>query len=524
MTDFERSGGQNPCDVAEGLRRRALRDPTRPALTFEGMRWTYSDLHMRAERLAAQLASGGLGRGDRVAWLGFNSSMLLAAFFATARLGAVFVPLNFRLTRSELDFIIDDAGVHTLIVDADHRGLIDESRRAGTIAACRRFLAADAADTGTAWEPLESAASVDAAKQVTAESDEPAAILYTSGTTGRPKGVVLTHGNLWANNVNWVFAGGYCRSDVVLNCAPLFHVGGLCVTVLPTLLAGGHVVLQRSFGAAEFLSAIARHRVTVTFAVPAMLLAASQHPDFANSDLSSMRLMICGGAPVPEPLLRLFNGRGVPMTQGFGMTESASAVTFLEADLAMAKLGSCGKATLLSEIRLIDGAGRPIEQADAKGEICLRGNNVTPGYWNQPEATRAAFDAEGWFRSGDIGYFDAEGFLYVCDRLKDMIISGGENIYPAEIENVLFGHPAVAEVAVVGAPDPQWGERVVAFVVPKPACTITLETVRSFVGERLARYKLPRELLIIDALPRNSNGKVLKPILRAQCAQGGHGS
>ena len=349
-------------------------------------------------------------------------------------------------------------------------------------------------------------------------ADDVAAIMYTSGTTGQPKGAMLTHGNLWANNINWMLAVDYAANDTVLNCAPLFHVGGLCVTVLPTLLAGGHVVLQRSFVAEGFLRAIKRHRVSVAFAVPAMLLAVTQLSAFNQADLSSLRLIIAGGAPVPEPLLRLFNGRGIPMSQGFGMTESASAVTFLEAELAMSKLGSCGKATALSEIRLIDEKGAAIAAPNVKGEICMRGENVTPGYWNRPQATAEALDKEGWFRSGDIGYLDAEGYLYVCDRLKDMIISGGENIYPAEIENVLYAHPAVAEVAVVGAPDARWGERAVAFVALKPNTLLSLEEMQNFAADRLARYKLPRELRLVDALPRNSNGKVLKTELRQRCA------
>ncbi|TDU28833.1 fatty-acyl-CoA synthase [Panacagrimonas perspica] len=507
----------NPCDLAESLRRRARRAPARQALSFENRSWTYGELQSRVEHFAAVLAAGGVGRGDRVGWLGFNDPFVLIALFASASLGAIFVPLNFRLARHELEFIIGDAGLHTLIVDDDHRATIVDARAAGTLSCCRRFLR-PGADTLDGWDATEPLTPPLAIEPRTSVAGDPAAIMYTSGTTGRPKGVMLTHGNLWANSINWVLAGDLGSSDVVLNCAPLFHVGGLCVTVLPALLAGGHVVLQRAFVPADYLAAIARHRITLSFAVPAMLLAVTQHEDFASTDLSSLRLIIGGGAPVPEPLLRLFNGRGIPMSQGFGMTESSSAVTFLEAERAIDKLGSCGKATLLSEFRLVDAEGVVITEAGIKGEICLRGENVTPGYWNRPEATREAIDAEGWLHSGDVGYCDAEGFLYVCDRLKDMIISGGENIYPAEIENVLYDHPAVFEVAIVGAPDAQWGERVVAFVATRPGHNMTLEELRDFTGQRLARYKLPRELRLIDALPRNSNGKVLKAELRERCA------
>ncbi len=506
----------NPAGLAEWFYRRALRGSGRPAITYDGMTLSYGNLQAKAECLSAVLQAGGVKAGDRVAFLGFNHPLVLVTLFASARIGAIFIPLNFRLTRHELEFIINDAGVHTLIVDADHCATIDLAK---ATLPCKRYLRSGTGTTRAGWEQVETL--MDEVSNVPPAVDvlagDVAAIMYTSGTTGQPKGAMLTHGNLWANNINWMLAVDYASDDTVLNCAPLFHVGGLCVTVLPTLLAGGHVVLQRSFVAEGFLRAIKRHRVSVAFAVPAMLLAVTQLSSFNQADLSSLRLIIAGGAPVPEPLLRLFNGRGIPLSQGFGMTESASAVTFLEAELAMSKLGSCGKATALSEIHLIDETGAAITAPDVKGEICMRGENVTPGYWNRPQATAEALDKDGWFRSGDIGYLDADGYLYVCDRLKDMIISGGENIYPAEIESVLYAHPAVVEVAVVGAPDDRWGERAVAFVAVKPGALLSFEEMQSFAADHLARYKLPRELRLVDALPRNSNGKVQKTELRQRC-------
>jgi fatty-acyl-CoA synthase len=283
---------------------------------------------------------------------------------------------------------------------------------------------------------------------------------------------------------------------------------------MTTLLAGGHLVLQRAFDPQAVLDAVARHRVSVSFAVPAMLLFISQHPAFASADLSSLRLVAVGGAPMPEPLLRLYGARGIPVHQGYGMTETASMITFLHPDRSMDKLGSSGTPPLLTEIKLIDADGAEVVAAGATGEICVRGGNVMPGYWNRPDATKAAFTEDGWFRSGDVGYRDAEGFLFVCDRLKDMVISGGENIYPAEVESVLYDHPDIAEVAVIGAPDAQWGERVVAVVAPKPGRMITLDELRDYAQQRLARYKLPKELRLVDALPRNPTGKVLKASLR----------
>jgi fatty-acyl-CoA synthase len=244
----------------------------------------------------------------------------------------------------------------------------------------------------------------------------------------------------------------------------------------------------------------------------------SQHPDFAGADLSSLRVAVCGGAPCPEPLLRLYGERGVPMQQGYGLTETSPMVSFLAPEFALAKLGSSGRTPLFTEIKLIDGEGEIVREPGAPGEVLVRGPNVMAGYWNRPEDTAAAIDAEGWFRTGDVAFMDGEGFLTICDRIKDMIISGGENVYPAEVESVLFKHPAIAEIAVIGEPDEKWGECVVAIAALKPGHSLNIEELRAFAGERLARYKLPRRLVTMTALPRNTVGKVLKYELRKAIA------
>jgi len=325
---------------------------------------------------------------------------------------------------------------------------------------------------------------------------------------------MLTHRNLWTNNLNWMLSINYNGDDTALTSAPLFHSGGLCVITLPTLMAGGHVILHEHFDAASFLADIKRYCVTTTFAVPAMMLFASQHAGFAGADLSSLRIRVAGGAPVPEPLLQLFGNRNIPVSQCWGMTETTTVATFLNTDEAATRLGSCGKAGMLNEVRLIDFSGKPLITPRVPGELCLRGDTVMKGYWNLPDATTAGQGPDGWFRTGDVAYQDEDGYYYICDRLKDMIISGGENIYPAEVESVLYENPANAEVAVIGAVDERWGERVVAIVALKPGATLTLEQLQAFAGERLARYKLPRELRIVPALPRNTSGKVVKSELR----------
>lgn len=498
--------------MAEWLRRRSVRDPGQPALTFKGETFTYARLQDRVVEFADMLAAQGTMPGDRVAYLGFNHSFFLVAMFATNRLGATFVPLNFRLTGSELRYIVQDSAPRVLICDDEHRVAIDEIR--GTLP-CERYIAFGSDVDG--WSGLDRllaqpSPSVD---QAEVDVDGAASILYTSGTTGRPKGAVLSHRNFWANNVNWMLANNYNADDIALTSAPLFHSGGLCVITLPTLMAGGHVVLHEQFQPEEFLTAIERHRITTIFCVPAMMLFASQHAGFASADLSSVRMIVAGGAPVPEPLLRLYGARGVPVSQCWGLTEVATGATFLSTELALAKLGSCGVAGMLNEVRLIDFEGEPLEAVGVPGELCVRGDTVSPGYWNLPEATAQAIGPDGWFRTGDVAYQDEDGYFYICDRLKDMIISGGENVYPAEVESVLYDHEAVAEVAVIGAVDERWGERVVAVVALKPDMDLTLEQLRGFAATRLARFKLPLELRFVPALPRNTTGKVLKETLRS---------
>ncbi len=503
-------------DVSLGswFARRAALSPDRRALTFEGTTRTYAQLLDRVDRLAAGLRAGGVCHGDRVGFLGLNQPAFFETMFAAARLGASFVPLNFRLTGPELAFIMGDAGIHTLVADDAHRAVVDSVRADVPV---RRFLEADG--TGAdGWEPLDAVIAshprISAVEPIGA--DEVALIMYTSGTTGRPKGAMLTHGNLWWNNVNALHTLDVIEDDITLVVAPLFHIGGLNVTTLVTWQKGGEVVLHRSFDPGACIEAVASHGITTMFAVPAMLLFMSQHPGFGEADLTSLRMVVSGGAPVPEALIKIYNGVGIPINQGYGLTETAPLVTFLTPEFALAKAGSAGRAPLFTEVRLAGEAGADVAEPLARGEVCVRGPNVMKGYWNQPVATAGAIDREGWFHPGDLGYLDEDGFLYIVDRVKDMVLTGGENVYPAEVESALFQHPAVADVAVVGVPDERWGEAVVAIAVVKDNASLTLEDLREVGGRSLARYKLPTRLEVVDALPRNPAGKVLKFELRAQ--------
>ena len=510
-------------DVSLGswFARRAAATPHRRALSFEGTTLSYAQLLERVDRLAAGLRAGGVCHGDRVGFLGLNQPAFFETMFAAARLGAIFVPLNFRLTGPELAYIMGDAGIHTLVVDELHRPVVDSLR--AEVPVLRHLSVEDAVVEG--WEPLGAViAGHDRIRAIDPVSaDEVAVIMYTSGTTGRPKGAMLTHGNLWWNNVNALHTFDVVEDDVTLVVAPLFHIGGLNVTTLLTWQKAGEVVLHRSFDPGACLDAISRHGITTLFAVPAMLLFMSQHPEFGEADLTTLRLVISGGAPVPEAVIKTYNGIGVPINQGYGLTETAPLVSLLTPEFALARIGSAGKAPLFTEFRLVRADGVVVGEPRARGEVCVRGPNVMKGYWNKPQATAAVVDSEGWFHTGDVGYLDDDGFLYIVDRVKDMVISGGENVYPAEVEGVLFLHPAIADVAVVGLPDERWGEVVVAVAVLKENASLTLEDLREFAGNSLARYKLPSRIELVDVLPRNPAGKVLKFELRAQLGAGRQG-
>ena len=434
--------------------------------------------------------------------------------FATVSLGAIFVPLNFRLTGEELAFIIDDAGVHSLIVDPDLIPVVESVRER---LPCRRFYSVHGALDGFAC--LEQGLSVAAPVSEIASSSahDTLLIMYTSGTTGLPKGAMLTHGNIVWNNVNASLAFGANKSDVLLTAAPLFHIGGLNVMTISAFQMGSPLVLLRHFDPEAVLDAIEEHSVTHMFGAPAMFLFMAQHPTFAARDLSSIEILIVGAAPCPESLISLYGQRGISFCQGYGLTETSPFASFLGPQKCLEKLGSAGLPPVHTELRIVDNDNVAVGP-DERGEICIKGPNIMKGYWNRPEATANAIDEMGWFHSGDVGYIDEEGYLYICDRLKDMVITGGENVYPAEVESVLFEHPAITEVAVIGLPDEKWGEAVTAVAAVTGGSDLTLEGLRDFAVAKLARYKLPSRLHIVEALPRNPAGKVLKFELRETLA------
>jgi len=498
--------------LADWFSRRARVVPDAPALTFDNTTINYRQMQNRIARLATVLSDSGVSKGDRVSYLGANHPDAFVLMFAASMVGAVYVPLNIRLSPAELGYIIDNADVRLILAHGDQAALIES-----LVPDRPQIVLLTIASRHPGWSDGEVLidAAMPCAAQVPAAPDGLAAIVYTSGTTGRPKGAMLTHLCLWSNDLNYIMAFDVRSSDVALVVAPVFHVGGLFVLTTATWMMGGHVVLASGFVAGEAIEAIERHGVTVTFGVPAMMLFMSEHERFDTAELSTLRLYVAGGAPVPEPMLHRYAARGVPVSQCYGLSESTSAAVYLETARALEKLGSAGRAMMMAEIRLIDADGEVLDQPGVRGEICVRGGNVSPGYWANAEASAAAIDGDGWLRTGDVGYLDEDGFLFVVDRVKDMIITGGENVYPAEIESLLFEHPAIANVSIVGRPDERWGERVVAVVVLRDGHTLNVEELQQFCSDRLARYKHPRELRIMDELPLNASGKVVKTVLRA---------
>jgi fatty-acyl-CoA synthase len=474
--------------------RRVRMSPDRVAVVHGGGSMTYRHLHERATRVAHALTGLGVSGGDRVAYLGPNDPAFLEVLFGTGLVGGIFVPLNTRLAPPELAHILADSGTSVLVHAPTH---------------------ADASFDGVphvldreAYERLLARAPTDAVDEPV-DLDDIAMIMYTSGTTGRPKGAALSHANIHWNTVNLLIDVDLAGDEVTLVNAPMFHVAALNQTVLPTLLKGGTVVLD-SFDPVRTLTTIAEHRVTYLFGVPAMFQAVAATEEWHTADLSSVRTMICGGAPVPAQVITTYQDRGLVFLQGYGMTESSPSALFLRA-AESDRIGSAGTPCFFTDVRVVDGEGQDVRPGEP-GEVVLHGPNVMAGYWGKPAATAAVLSDDGWLRTGDVAIADEDGFLYIRDRIKDVIISGGENIYPAEVEDVLHTHPAVADCAVIGVPDERWGEVGRAVVVAGEP--VTPADLLAFLDGRIARYKIPKSVVFADALPRTASGKLVKSALR----------
>jgi fatty-acyl-CoA synthase len=480
--------------------RMALRDHARD------VSWTYADADRRATALAAWLCTThGVVRGDRVAVLAPNCSETVFLFLACVKLGAVLLPLNFRLTAPELKVVLDDATPRLLVHDAAYTPTVATLAAAGFGGAAvpREDLAACVWD-----EP----APVRFVPDRPGELDDLVMILYTSGTTGTPKGALITHRMLLWNAINTQLRLDLTGRDHSLSFAPFFHTGGWNVLLTPFLHNGASHTLLEGFDPDLILELIGREEVSLLFGVPTMMQMLADAPGFAAADLTSLRYAIVGGAPMPEPLIDRWHARGVFIRQGYGLTEVGPNCYSLHQDHAVSRRGSIGFPNFYIEAKIVAGDGRACGP-DEVGELWLRSEVVTPGYWNNPEATAAAI-TDGWFHTGDMVKQDAEGFTWVMDRKKNMYISGGENVYPAEVEAALVSHGAVKEAAVIGVPHPKWGETGHAFLVLEPGQALDQEAVTAFCLDRLAKFKIPKHITFVPELPRNDAGKIDRLALR----------
>ncbi|GHO88413.1 acyl-CoA synthetase [Dictyobacter formicarum] len=488
--------------LGEWLARREFLSPHKVGLIDEetGLHFTYRMLNLRARALAAYLQQQyHLRQGERVAIVAFNAPEYLDAFFACTLLGAILVPVNWRLTVRELGIILNDCQPVLLLYDSAHEELVNSLKVCCKVHSVLAFCDFPGEQTALADQLRPFA---------TTDGEDVTLILYTSGTTGMPKGVMLSQRMITWNAINTQISWGLHETDIAPTFAPFFHASGLNVLTTPLYHLGGTVVLLRSSAPQAILSVIEKQRCTVVFAVPTVFQHMLQHPDFASTDFSSVRFFITGGSPCPLHVIAGYAERGLGFRQGYGLTEVGVNCFSLAPEHAVSKAGSVGHPIFHSRARIVDEFDQDVPAGEV-GELALAGPHVCSGYWQQPEATANAY-RDGWWHTGDQVRCDADGFYYIVGRQKDMFISGGENIYPAEVENVIITHPKILEVAVIPQPDARWGEVGLAVVVPRIPGSLSSEEILSFCEGKLARYKLPRAVRFVEALPRNVMGKIMK--------------
>jgi fatty-acyl-CoA synthase len=482
----------------------AKRTPDRPALRYRGQDISYASFDERIRKVGGWLRSQGIGEDDVVAVLMKNSAAFLELTFATSHIGAVFLPINYRLSRDEVGYIVGNAGARMLIADEELTAtaadtvpvvLLDEDAQSSLTR-----LARDVAPA-----PMHHRSPGDLMR-----------LMYTSGTTDRPKGVMLTYENFYWKSADQTVALGLNADTRLLVAGPLYRVGALDLPGISVLWHGGLLSILRDFDAEQALAMIEAEKLNAAWLAPVMTTAILTCPNRHRYDVSSLRWAIGGGEKTPEVRIRAFSEffENARYIDAYGLTETCGGDTFMDASREIEKIGSTGRAIAHVELEIRDEHGNRVAPGE-NGEICLRGPKVTQGYWKDPEKTASAF-FDDWFRSGDVGYLDADGFLYLTDRKKDMIISGGENIASSEVERVIYELPQVREVAVVGMPDQRWGEKPVAIVVLADGAVLELSEVADHCRGRLAGFKVPKQLIIRDSLPRNPSGKVLKRVLRAE--------
>jgi fatty-acyl-CoA synthase len=493
--------------ISHWIHKRAFITPERVALISEEREYTYRELSKEVMHMASYFQKNfKLQKGDRVAILSQNRTEYMIAYFAIAHLGLVAVPLNIRLSIPELAFQMQDSGAKTILYEEATSKQFEQLSSEVKIENAYCF--GDKMEISSVEEINESYIDVE---------EDPYIICYTSGTTGRPKGAVLTQANIFWNALNNQLAIDITSFDRTLVLLPLFHIGGTGLFAFPALLAGGTILIPNRFEPGNTIQLIEEKSVTIIMGVPTIHDAIRKHPLFESAEFKSVRWFYSGGAPCPKELIEAFLDRGLPFGQGMGMTETSPTIFMLSKEDYKRKIGSIGKPVMFCEIALVDDNGNQVPQGEV-GELLIKGPHVMKEYWGLPDKTKEAFH-DGWFRSGDLMRQDEEGFIYVAGRKKDMIISGGENIYPLEIEQVLKELTDINEAAVVGVSHEKWGEVPVAFISLNKGRTLSIEEVNHYCLNRLAKYKVPKQFIILNDLPKNATGKIDKKALIKQFAQ-----
>ena len=502
---------------ADLLTKRANLTPDREALydLTSGIRYTYAQLNERANRAANFLREKyGVQKGDRVSILAHNSMAYVDLLFGLGKIGAVLAPLNWRLTSRELTYIVNDCQPKVLIVGPEFVSVHEEMRGGINVEHVISLEGASVAGAESYEESLDQAKGSEPKRPVI-EADDAWCILYTSGTTGRPKGAVLPHRQILWNAINTVVSWGLSEKDVSPILTPMFHSGGLFVFLVPLFYAGGRIVMARSFDPDASLQLIVDEKCTVILGVPTLFQVWMNSPQFEKTDFSHVHFFISGGAPCPPSLIEAWSkAKGVTMRQGYGLTEVGVNCFSMTDEDALRKMGSVGKPIFHSRMRLVDVSGKDAAVGET-GELIIAGPHVCAGYWNNPDATADAL-RDGWFHTGDMARMDEEGYFYIVGRFKDMLISGGENVYAAEVEAAFREHDCVLDAALIGQPDEKWGEVGLMIVACKPGQSVKAEELLQFCQGRLAKYKIPKRVAFVENLPYSPYGKVTKADLRAK--------
>ncbi len=467
--------------------------------------YSYKELCTISCKIAHALHDRGIGKGDRICCLTGNSAEYIEILTAAARIGAILCPLNYRLSPFEMLRIIDDAGPKTIIFDAEFSGAAKEILSSG-----RNLRALYFGEGEAKWaKRLEDAVAEhpDKGPSIAGDSEDPLLMLYTAGSTGKPKGMALKHSNLFFNSINWIIDVGITKNDYSLTVIPLFHIGGHMLWTLPHLIVGAKVLLQRRFDPKESLRLISQERVTNTYFIPAMAKMVIALPDWKEYDLGSVRFIGAGGEPVPEKVTRAFSEKGIPILNSYGLTETSDGTTSIRPQDSFGKPANCiGKPLTLTDVKIVDANDEEVD-VGVEGEILHRGPSIVDNYWKRPEESSKAF-RDGWLHTGDLAMRDSEGFIYFLGRKDDMIITGGENVYPSEVEGVILSHQKVADVAVIGIPDEKWGQTIKAIIASKAGMNMDEQEILEYVKGKLSGFKRPRIIEFVESLPKIGSGKL----------------